>query len=183
MIKRAILRALYGVMIGLAASSAIADDDAIPKPDPVGWWRVIHVDDARSTSKCVGNPITPLCVAETWMGCHVRRDQELCRMADPKYDDFGRPFPKVARTSIKRYRILSADRLTRKTIPKPTYENDSSNWRPGDIRIMILKVNCTVFDQGEYCFTGKPDPEGFIIRRVDDRWILADTVSPPRITR
>ena len=177
---RGIALAVGAVMFGIGTAMA-TEDDIIPKPDPKGWWRVIHVDDARSTTNCIGNPITPLCVAETWMGCLVREDRDLCKMVYPRYVEYGGPFDKRARPSIIRYRILWADRLTRKTIPKPTYENDSSYWRPGDIRIIVVPDVCAVFDDGESCTVGAPLSEGFIIRRVDERWILAAKIAPPRI--
>ena len=179
---RGIALAVGAVMFGIGTAMA-TEDDIIPKPDPKGWWRVIHVDDARSTTNCIGNPITPLCVAETWMGCFIRRDGKLCEMVDPKYAEYGRPFGGRARPSITRYRVLSADRLTRKSMPAPTYENDSTHWRPGDIRIMILSDRCAVFTNGELCYSGATtlEPEGFIVRKIDDKWILVSTVSPPRI--
>lgn len=178
------MNALRVVLVALAVGMApplvaqASEDKVLPKPDMEGWWRVIHVDDTRSTGNCIGKTDTPLCVVATWLGCEVRRDKSLCEMVDPLGVEDRSAWAPSSRPTALRYRIVSADRLGRKNIPKPSAENDTTKWRSGDIRIVFLPVRCTVYAEGEYCQTSRWLPEGLIIRRDGDRWIVAAKIAP-----
>jgi hypothetical protein len=134
--------------------SAGAHDPDLPAIDPPGQGRVMTHDDASSTSKCIGNPITPLCAVETDIACFTRKNNDLCRIAmglDSLIEFYrGQPIPDV----YYRYRVLSAKRFTEQNLPPPRqlppsasppewwYTEDRRQYRPGDVEIVVLKQYC-----------------------------------------
>ena len=77
------------VSIGHADSQVVktgadpkTDTPASPaaKPKPARW-RVMTMEDATSTSRCIGDPRTPLCAVETHTACFIRRQVRLCTIS------------------------------------------------------------------------------------------------------
>ncbi|MEO5337646.1 MAG: hypothetical protein H7841_12235, partial [Magnetospirillum sp. WYHS-4] len=58
------------------------------KPDPPDKWHVVSWDPAITTSRCIGNPVTPRCALETFFACSVRLELALCRLVLPENEDF-----------------------------------------------------------------------------------------------
>ncbi|MGQ0664601.1 MAG: hypothetical protein ACT4P2_13695, partial [Pseudomonadota bacterium] len=84
-----------------ALAIAVADparaqpsDSDLPPADLPHYWRAMDQTDVASTSKCLGNPITPLCAVEHIIACEVRRDDELCMIAMGRGRGPSSPTPK-----------------------------------------------------------------------------------------
>ena len=101
--------------LGLA-SQALADEKFDPK-------QVRVITPTTSTSKCIGDPKTPICAVETFLACRVRNKQELCDLVNIHNESLdGEP------TSIS-YRILKSHILTKRDIPKDMA--DFPTWKIG----------------------------------------------------
>jgi hypothetical protein len=174
---------LLVIALLLAAALPARADDAVPLPPitPVDGYFVMTQDDATSSSKCVGNPVTPMCAVETLMACFVRGDDRLCQTA------MGVPANKVPHMgelsdwpSIV-YRVVRAEVLTDKHFPwRPTYNLD---WRPGepsvrpsDIRIDVLRRECfetpIVPRNCEVPVRQTSGPVAYVVRREGSRWAV-----------
>ena len=72
-----------GGEVAVSAPDANADVLAPPtaKPKPARW-RIMTMEDATSTSRCIGDPRTPLCAVETLMACFIRRQVRLCTISE-----------------------------------------------------------------------------------------------------
>ena len=114
----------------------------IPKPDPPGHWRVLTQDDATSTSKCIGNPKTPLCAVETLQACFHRKKPGYCRTSiDPSLPAVPIYTPAVPDDAL-RYRIIAARRITdRKDLPIELRDR-TDVWRRGDVLIVLDRHRC-----------------------------------------
>ena len=73
-----------------------------------GSFRLMTRDDTTSTSKCIGNPVTPLCAIETHLACWARDNKELCEIAFGRKSGPPTPF-KITDNIINKtgYRIMA----------------------------------------------------------------------------
>lgn len=132
------LRRFFLLLLLVAAPAlAQADDPDLPPLDPPGQWRVLTHDDETSTSKCIGDPKTPLCALETTRACSWRALSRLCRMVEVDRMP-SRPRPA---TSWLSYRIVSARRLSVEAPPDREKEWPY-DWRPGDVLIGTFQRDC-----------------------------------------
>lgn len=71
---------LAGGKVWAAGHSPEGSRDRIENASPpqAGTKGRITRDTRTTTSKCVGNPVTPLCAIETYIACFVRRKETLC---------------------------------------------------------------------------------------------------------
>lgn len=140
-----LVSALCGLISFAFAGIATASGDPdVPKPDPPGHWRVITQDDATTTSKCVGNPNTPICALDTLSACAVRGDKTLCELAyrtEKSTDGTTR----VKSGEYIKYRIISAERVKAKDVPAPGSVEfyRYGKWKAGDIEIIAAFRPCT----------------------------------------
>ena len=88
------------------------------------WWASAFADegpravkriaavDANST--CIGNPVTPECALDTWMGCWSRRDKALCDAVGYWQErvDEGEP-ARVVEYSIEKVVVVDAQTISR----------------------------------------------------------------------
>lgn len=123
----------------------------VPPPDEL---RFISTDDA--TSKCIGNPITPLCAVETFFACSARQDIDLCRKVG--VINFSYPDKKIT----SRYRVLKAKVLSEDDMTEEL--KDATWWKPGFVDFTIFRV----FSEEGTC----PDECRFsyIANLVDSKW-------------
>jgi hypothetical protein len=124
--------------------SAAADPPAPTKPRPA-HWRVMTYDDATSTSRCIGDPRTPLCAIETHMACFFRRQPPLCPLAhglpESAVNKFNvaRPDRRVAALKIE-YRVL---RIHQVKSPDPRLARNINPPAPGDIEVRVIDRSCS----------------------------------------
>ena len=170
-----------GVLLAAAFPARAGDAPAakvpLPPLTPKGVYRVLTQDDATSTSKCIGDPKTPLCAVETMMACWTRGSDDLCRiaMAVEKTPGFGTGGggPNLI------YRVVRSEILTDRKFPwRPARDR---SWRlggltmhAGDIRIDTIDTDCW---KGEISLAAcekawSPVPRVFIVRRSGDRWVV-----------
>ena len=129
-------------------SAPLAD---VPPPDKI---RFVGPDDA--TSKCIGNPKTPLCAMETFFACSARQDMDLCRKVG--VTDFSYPSKKYTTY----FRVLTARVLTQDDMTEDL--KDTNWWRPGFVKFTTYET----FSEDEPC----PDECRFsyIANPVDNEW-------------
>lgn len=127
----------------------------IPPPDEM---RFISVDDA--TSKCIGNPKTPLCAVETFLACGARQNLKFCQQVGV----YGFSYSDKPYTS--RYRVLDAKILTEADMT-PTLK-DVNWWKPGFVNFTLFEY----FSEDGIC----PDECRFsyIANPVGDEWHVMD---------
>jgi hypothetical protein len=196
--------AVLALLIGATAGAAFAggvDDPDLPPIDPPGRWRVLTHDDATSTSKCIGNPKTPLCAVESWNACKLRHVGELCLVAilvgAPHHTQFGTG---PSRDRYVFYRVIAArhlrqdeidylDSLAGKKCPSPGCRG-RGEWRTGDTRLIIDYKECGDHGatcqfpvrqcwntkRGEKCEVAY-SPTLWILRKVEGGWRIVDGFS------
>lgn len=130
--------------------------------------RVITMADATTTSRCIGEVSTPVCVVETSLACYARDDKRLCARADPdtwKSISQNSPSHPGAHPVTTRYSILRAVRLDARTgsnvrSPHPAI---SFPWRPGDVLVEV-----------EWSSDELPMPrrEQHVVRHTGGRWVM-----------
>ncbi len=165
------LLATYFLMLIAAPSFAQTGDPIVPPPDPPGTWRKLTLDDATTTSRCIGNPVTPLCAAETFWACFLRRQPELCDMVEARM----RPNVDLPRRADRReeYRVAYARR------PSPLDPVDRAtegNMKPlaGDVVIALIGRTCWgPLDDESDCATGQETAPPYIhlLRRQGEFWV------------
>jgi hypothetical protein len=164
-------RLIFAVFLAAAALPALADDVPLPELTPKGQYLVMTQDDATSTSKCIGDPKTPMCAVETLMACYQRGDENLCRVSGLE--------PQPALGGITIYRVVRREVLTDRHFPwtpvrDPKGRPGEIRMRAGDIRIDIITKHCRNDVSQRVCDVHWTFPEAYIVRQQDDRWKVTD---------
>lgn len=146
---------LLGVLVGLlmlaAAWPALADEKFDPKEIRV-------ITPTTATSKCIGDPKTPICAVETLLACRGLNKKELCDLVgvhNQRLD--GEPY------SFS-YRIMKSHIYKKREIPKSLAD---AYWiKPGyaDVSIEELAFDnerCTDFCKVGYSL--RPSSTGWIV--------------------
>jgi len=171
---RIVLLAICIFVAGVTApqSFAQAPDPMLPPPDAPGVWRKMTRDDATTTSRCIGNPVTPLCAVETYLACFLRRQPELCDMVEAGI----RPIMSVVWRADWReeYRVVYARR------PSPLDPVDRSTEgnmkpQPGDVVIGYMIRDCfgAADDISDCDKVGNDPPYVHMLRKQGDIWVYA----------
>ena len=168
---------LIAVLFLVASLPALAADASLPPLTPEDKPLVMAFDDAQTTSKCIGNPATPMCAIDTMQACWLRGDHHLCRIGlnldhEPRYGG-GAPHPE----DIYVYRVVKRKVLTKKTLPwKPEEVLERPGLlapQEGDMEVDIWEVRCTKVIPPEGCdHNNYASVSGFIVRREGDRWTV-----------
>ena len=171
---RLILTLLFA---GTGVALAQPDPD-LPQPDPPGAWRKITHDCATTDSKCIGNPVTPLCAIETYFACFLRREPDYCDIVEAGV----RPSPQVGRTqdAHDEYRIVYARRPSPLDPLDPATEG-TARWLPGDVIIGFMRRPCIKLHTGDYnCAIGVESDPLFvhIVRKQGDHWVYVSRFRP-----
>jgi hypothetical protein len=154
-------------------------DPDLPALDPPGKGRVMTHDDATSTSKCVGNPVTPLCAVETMIACFERKDGELCRigMNVERKPFFANNEPQPRPYHFRKYRVLSAKRCDAKNPPPQWFTREHGQCRPDDVRVVVLEQTC--WRDPERCDpVDSSDRFTYVVRRAADYWFVINWWTP-----
>ena len=153
------------------------DFDAPFAPDHKGEWRVVTLTGGTST--CIGDPVTPLCVVETYLACYLRAMVELCRTAMAR---FWRQPSRVHWRANERYyliyRLAAAAPVTAESMRRGLIELPR---QPGDIRMWVEKRRCWTGTPIDDCLLSDRDT-GYILRRSGRRWALVATTIGPEWT-
>ena len=165
-----VLLALFVLVIGTDLALAAADP-ALPKPDSPLVWRLMSTQKNFTTSRCLGDPKTPLCAAETVEACIELQEPQFCKIAlsAARLADIG-PMEDAPRdTDLRIYRVTSAKRLTAGDLPA-AIKQGRKDWQVGDIQIMIQGFTCL----SGGCETYRSGPMPYIIRPAGDKWQVID---------
>jgi hypothetical protein len=179
-------RLLFVAFLFAAALPARAGDApaGVPLPPitPVDGYFVMTQDDATTSSKCIGDPVTPLCAVETVMACEIRGNDDLCRIGMGLKKNPGLSAGPV---SPRIYWVMHRAILTDETIP---WDDHELKWRPGeagvqagDVRIDIADKIC---EKGEISHTAckteddLPAIAAYIVRQQGDRWAVINWRPP-----
>ena len=160
-----------GHAAGLAAESAPgANADALAppatKPKPARW-RVMTMEDATSTSRCIGDPRTPLCTVETLMACFIRRQGQLCAISH------GYPPSEAGRFRLSKpgpsyrteYRVVRFHLIRNND---PLLNLDVEWLKPGDVDMTVYERSCLLPRQS--CLSEPVSRFVYAVRPDGDRW-------------
>jgi len=111
-----------------------------------------------ATSRCIGNPRTPICAVETYLACVVRLDHDLCDKIGYHGVYLGNSAQPMS------YRILSYRVIRSADIPADL-EGDNQ-WRPGYVEITVLDLRGITDRCSHGC------PYRFIARPTLNHWEL-----------
>jgi hypothetical protein len=133
-------------------ASALAQD--VPPVDPPDQWRTVGQNDATSSSRCIGQPTTPLCAVETLLACFQRGQLDLCRMVDDGAEQYAQVFATPVDPGKRlTYRVVAVDR------PEA---------QPGDMLIILEQREISADRPGP---AAGPSPSDFLLRQQPDgRW-------------
>lgn len=160
---------LLSALIPPAMAQTPADDPDLPQPDPPGVWHRVTRSDDTTESKCIGNPVTPICAIETYLACFQRLQPELCRLVNAGVEPVSKEFGPVLYWA--EYRVVYARRPSKLNPVEPATEG----WlkpQPGDILIGVMRRSCFVSYTNPDCAIGvENEPLGvFMTRKVGDYW-------------
>lgn len=112
-------------------------------------FRVFDPMGKEDTSRCIGDPRTPLCAVETHAACIYRGDSSLCDKVGYDYKAvFGDLRPGgYGLLYYYRFREIERKALRAADIP-PRYGGDGpKKWRPGDVAIHTYWEGCPPNDR------------------------------------
>jgi hypothetical protein len=161
------------VLIAWSSAWAAPRDPDVPLTNARNDWWMIGKDAKTTTSKCIGNPKTPVCAVETVEACLIRRDKKLCQIAAGPLEIFL-PNDHIIPPTEK-YRINKAMRLTKKNMPAwETPENSHGFRHVGDIEIEIETWRCDIkgaCDHSESKFLAT-----YLVRPTESQWSVAGRI-------
>ena len=159
------------VLIGGRGALAAEPSD-LPPIDPPNHWHVLTQDDASSDSKCIGNPVTPLCAVETSLACFIRHDDELCRVGTGSMELPGLSGGVRQPVHTIRYRIVSSLIVTENNRQKVAIDRMQPDI--GDVALQLKDVDC----YSGRCQEPVGPPRTYLVRRGATGWYAADWAAP-----
>jgi hypothetical protein len=163
------------------AALAAAPDPDVPKPDPPKKWRMLTKDSA--TSKCLGDPRTPLCAVETLLACQRRGTKRLCdsiwwpetgdAQKDEDWDGLKREYETQHHPGSEfYYRVTFAARIKGPhDFPQLGHSLFKGyDYVPGDVRIDTVDMMCWPPQLTFPCQTAPFYPVMHILRKFGMRW-------------
>ncbi|MEO5372727.1 MAG: hypothetical protein H7840_00450 [Alphaproteobacteria bacterium] len=171
------LAAMLAPLVGYCAQALAADVSTknLPKIDKPGHWRKMGHDDATTTSKCVGNPVTPLCAVETVRACFVRVEDLLCGIAMGLDGPAGMVSRKKSVGITLRYRITGARILRDRDIP-PNKRDGKWSWKAGDVQIDMKATKC--YDGRCQKEIRQATSTTYDVRKYGNRWVVIEWDTP-----
>jgi hypothetical protein len=160
---------LLSALIAPAMAQTPADGPDLPRHDPPGMWHRVTPSDDTTDSKCIGNPVTPICAIETYFACFVRLQPELCRLVNAGVEPISSDSGAVLHWT--EYRVVYARRPSKLNPVEPATEGRLKP-QPGDILIGVMQRSCFVSYTNPNCEIGvENEPLGvFMTRKVDGYW-------------
>ncbi|MBI3707151.1 MAG: hypothetical protein HY246_05670 [Proteobacteria bacterium] len=167
------LMAVVALCLAAAAEGAEKRASVIPRPDPPDHWRILTLDEATSTSECIGRLITPLCTVETVMACLFQRRVPPCLAV------FGNPWgseedhnrlrsKKLLDGRYLKYQVVEVRPFRLSDVPDHDRKSRKSI-RRGDLMIRIQNIICIK----EVCLDEGSDvepPIKYCVRREGAGW-------------
>lgn len=174
--RRFVIPAWLALSLALPMAAWAEDETPpveLPAIDGPDQWRLLTHDDATSTSKCIGDPITPLCAVETVLACFLRSQAELCRIGsgDPNYPPRIRN--EIQPAESRRYWVAGVEIVTEKN--RAAYKK-VRYLKPqvGDVALRVRDARC----YSEECNKPVGPPTIYLVRRNGDKWMAANWATP-----
>ncbi len=166
MIRRLVFSLSLGAVCCASAAAASAQDPELPPLAVPGQWNYVTLDNAASSSRCIGNPVTAMCAVETLLACFQRGDMTLCRLVDDGTEQYAQVFAAPEEPGkYLAYRVLAARVVGADPIP------GQPNAHPGDVLLTIDQREGVL---GRYAGpTGAPASDFLLRRRGDGTWKIA----------
>jgi len=162
-----------------------------PAPVLADEFRVIDPMGKEDTSRCIGDPRTPLCAIETFAACIYRGDESLCDRVGYDYRAvYGNKVPSAyAKLFYFRFKELDRRILRAEDIPERFREGPKRMF-PGDLVVRTLWQDCKPNDScvdatmdhptrpyGDGCRNFDlcrpfPTPVTEILRKENGRWVF-----------
>lgn len=126
-----------------------------------------------SDSRCIGNPVTPLCAVETWLACFSRKQDALCEMVAP---GILKLIGAAEKPFLLEYEIVRNHRITSKNLSKELTDL-FGDIAPGYHMMMTTLKACAVHKKvcGEEAKW--MDFTGYSLKKVGKKWMFADSYS------
>ncbi|MGY0743739.1 hypothetical protein ACW7AA_01685 [Azospirillum argentinense] len=172
-------RAFLVLLIALWALPATGKDPDLPPVDPPSRWHRMGPTDAESSSRCIGQLISPICTLETLLACFDHGINALCTLATGRKIRAEYMDGRGKGTTL--YRVVAARRLTPRDIPRRCLNDDlEPTCKAGDVQITLSKRSCWSYG----CPPPDKDPvkmgTTYNLRKDGDgRWIVYEWYSPP----
>lgn len=164
-----------------------------------GEVRVLTYSKETSDSRCIGNPVTPLCAVETMEACRIWADRELCELVGFDYERLLGLVPSdYLRLLIYKYEFMAQQNLRDSDISAGKRNQGGRSWQIGDVAVQLRWDQCRPTDDcvdesrndpsrryGEGCeptrCMGRKDiRDTYILRRQGDGgWRLVDDFDEP----
>jgi len=165
----------------LALTTTALANGGEPRPEPPGVMRLMTFDNATSTSDCIGNPVTPLCAAETRQACYLRHDTDLCAVVGEDVTFHYDVSLENRRDAYAHYKIIEIEELTDANIPAgmrrlSVHRSDPDVlWRPGDVKVLLQWQFC---DLQLGCGFWSLVPKTYLVRPAGDGWRVVTVDTP-----
>ncbi len=177
-----------------ACALALVAAMALAPPVVGAELRLMNADNVTAASPCIGNPVTPLCAAETAAACAIAGHKPYCnavgRYFDPIFDSAQTGYIMLWQN---RYEYLGEKALTDADIPAFARDRGKKSWQRGDVALRLWWQGCPPDDECFKAVRANPDrtvrkqcltfancrrealPQTYILRRQGDRWLFVDT--------
>jgi len=148
------------------------------RDDTTQPWNAIVPDKAATTSRCIGNPVTPLCAIETFLACQARVQNRLCVIAVPNGDHASRI--KSGTPVRMEYKIRSMHEYPSGTLWSEVYRRRPPHLSNEVMTVDLFERTCPIRNRS--CQSSEFRVERYIVSRSTKRWIVTShdkVLSPP----
>ncbi|OHC74843.1 MAG: hypothetical protein A3H92_08575 [Rhodospirillales bacterium RIFCSPLOWO2_02_FULL_58_16] len=144
MVFRILALALFLVVLSVSAGEA--GDAASVFPASAGEQETLTFDPATSSSRCIGNPVTPLCAVETYEACYLWVDKKVCAAMGIDPATFTFTTGAYFKLGIYHYRIETQKVIDAEDVALVAKDLDKSKVSPGDVVIQLRWESCAPVD-------------------------------------
>lgn len=151
--------------------SGLAAEDGFTA-DPPGVWRKLTWDDATTTSKCIGKPVTPICAVETMLACYMQSRENLCHLAIFGQEDRQFIYSEASPALYTAYRISAVKKVRAGNLVRLLDEVA----QPGDVLVDLRDKACEV--KSHRCENDIGPPTTHLLRKVGEEWRIITWDTP-----
>lgn len=154
-------------------------------------WATLTFDPATSSSRCIGDPMTPLCAVETYEACYYWVDKKACTAMGLDPSAFRLVPDAYAKLSIYHYRIENRKVIDAEDVAVVAEELDDPRASLGDVVMQVRWEGCSPIDAcvlesmndparvyGEGCppirCRVSDTPLTYLVRDIGGKWQVVD---------
>ncbi|MBP2295237.1 hypothetical protein [Azospirillum rugosum] len=171
--------AAWALALAVWALPAAGGDADLPLLDPPSRWHKMGPTDAESSSRCIGQLVSPICTLETLLACFNHAVNALCTLATGRDREIIPKDGEGRGTTL--YRVVATRRLKAGDVPRRCLNDDlEPTCKAGNVQITLSKRPCW----GAECSPPDKDPIKmgtiYTLRKESNgRWIVFEWYSPP----